>query len=214
MLESDLPTAAQFMYTSQLQQATNRFVFLDWPNEPAQLALYEAIMRMYFQDPDKNTMYKVTDTKTGEMIASLILTRNVTPAHQQENQHQEPAIQLPTTGMNPAVRPTTRKAMMEVQEYMKGVDHIAISTIFVKPEYRNKNIGAMLVREGMKQAAAVGLPLFLCSVPSAVGFYRKLGFKDTSHADIDLAQWGPERAGFGVYRLQGMLATSTSGDGR
>jgi len=68
-------------------------------------------------------------------------------------------------------------------------------------------MGTQLVKLCKERAAIEGLPLFLCSVPSAADFYRKLGFKDTKHVDIDLGQWGPKYGGFGIYRLQGMVAS-------
>jgi len=125
MLESDLETAARFMYISQIQQATNRFVFLDWPNEPAQLALFNSIMRDMFHDPS-HEMYKIT-TDSGEMIASLVLTRKTPskdePGVSTTGGQQKPApIQI--AGMNPEVRPVMRSAMMGVQNSMEGIDHL------------------------------------------------------------------------------------------
>ncbi|KAK9415029.1 putative N-acetyltransferase domain-containing protein [Seiridium unicorne] len=103
ILESDLETAAQFMYASQIQQATNRFVFLDWPNESAQLALYNASIRQMFEDP-ANEMYKITaDSGSAPSV------------------NQKP---IDTSAMNPAVRPTMRSALMSVQKPMEGVDHL------------------------------------------------------------------------------------------
>lgn len=121
MLESDLTTAARFMYESQIQQATNRFLFLDWPNESAQIALYEASMRQTFNDPS-NEMYKITDD-SGAMIASLILNRKsystgastVTPTSQ-------PPIDM--SALNPTVRPAMRNALIGVQQSMEGIDHM------------------------------------------------------------------------------------------
>jgi GNAT superfamily N-acetyltransferase len=227
MLESDLATAARFLYASQIQQATNRFLFLDWPNEMAQMALYDASMRQMFEDPS-NEMYKIT-ADSGEMIASLILSRKtpstdeamVAPAREQKP--------IDTSAMSPDVRPVMRSAISAVQATMKGIDHLGkcldavlylcffwsssgdfgepvLSTIFVRPDARIKGLGMQLVKLCKDRATAEGLPLFLTSVPSATGFYRKLGFKDTKHVDIDLRQWGPEHGGFGIYRLQGMLA--------
>lgn len=122
MLESDLPTAARFMFESQMQQATNRFLFLDWPNEPAQMALYETSMRQTFQDPH-NEMYKINND-SGVMIASLILNRKIcskaadiiTPTSQQQP--------INITTMNPVVRPIMRSALLSVQQSMEGIDHI------------------------------------------------------------------------------------------
>jgi hypothetical protein len=63
------------------------------------------------------------------------------------------------------------------------------------------------VRLAIANAKVAEVPLFLCSVPSAHGFYLKLGFRDSIHADIDLSRWGAEYDGFGVYRFFGMLAS-------
>jgi hypothetical protein len=62
------------------------------------------------------------------------------------------------------------------------------------------------VRLCLNKARAAPVPLFLSSVPSAHGFYKKSGFVDTMHSDIDLSEWGPKYGGFGMYRLQGRLA--------
>lgn len=138
------------------------------------------------------------------------LPRLSTPASNMEPLQLSRLAQRICSTRQPRRRPNHEKGHDGSAGIHKGLDHLATSTIFVKPEYRDKNIGAMLIREGIKQAAALGLSLFLCSVPSAVDFYQKLGFQDTRHADIDLAQWGPERPGFGIYRLQGMSRPSTS----
>ena len=57
----------------------------------------------------------------------------------------------------------------------------------------------------IEKAVAASVPLFLSSVPSARGFYSKMGFVDGRYGEVDLSEWGPENGGFGVYRLQGML---------
>lgn len=121
MLETDLTTAAGFMYESQIQQATNRFMYLNWPNESAQITLYEASMRQMFQD-QSSEMYKITND-AGEMIANMILTRKT---HSKEEPTTAPANQTPIdlTALNPAVRPVMRNALIGVQQSMEGIDHI------------------------------------------------------------------------------------------
>jgi hypothetical protein len=49
------------------------------------------------------------------------------------------------------------------------------------------------------------LPLVVCSEPAANDFFASLGFKETEHADIDLAQFAPKYSGFGMFRLTGMI---------
>ncbi|KAH8671698.1 hypothetical protein BX600DRAFT_252515 [Xylariales sp. PMI_506] len=204
MLESDLATAAAFMYASQLQQATNRFVFLNWPNESGQLALYNASMQLTFRDPTQE-MYKVTDA-SGEMIASLILARKTPVPAEIPAAAGAPQRPFSLEAMNPDVRRVMGRALVGVQGSIAGVDHLVLSTIFVQPDARCKGVGTQLVKFSLERAAAQGLPLFLSSVPSAAGFYRKLGFRNTDHVDIDLSQWTPEHGGFGIYRLQGMVS--------
>jgi predicted N-acetyltransferase YhbS len=68
-------------------------------------------------------------------------------------------------------------------------------------------LGSQLVRLCLDKARYAGIPLFLCSVPSAHGFYRKLGFVDVAYVDVDLSVWSVKYGGYGIYRLQGMLAS-------
>lgn len=123
MLESDLVTAARFMYYSQLQQATNRFLFLDWPNEAAQIELYNTSMRDMFQD-NMQEMYKVNND-SGEMIASLILTRK-TPKIQEATPKNQQRQKMPIRGVNLAVHPKLGHAMMSVLQPMQQIDHLGI----------------------------------------------------------------------------------------
>jgi N-acetylglutamate synthase-like GNAT family acetyltransferase len=41
------------------------------------------------------------------------------------------------------------------------------------------------------------LPLVVCSEPAANDFFASLGFKETEHADIDLAQFAPSIVALG-----------------
>ena len=120
MLESDLVIAARLMYESQ---ATNRLLFLDWPNEPAQMALYNTSMQQMFRDPTTE-MYKISD-ESGNMIASLILNRK-TPSKEKYVVAAPVAEKKSTgpTGINPDVRIVMRRALMGVQEPMEGIDHL------------------------------------------------------------------------------------------
>lgn len=78
---------------------------------------------------------------------------------------------------------------------------IELTHIFVDQAYRKKGIGSRLMRMCIERVKAEGLPLMLCSDPTAHEFYLKRGFTDTKHADLDLAKWAPEYSGFGVFKL-------------
>jgi hypothetical protein len=61
------------------------------------------------------------------------------------------------------------------------------------------------MRVCFEKAKAEGVPLALCSEPTAYGFFLKQGLKDTKHVDIDLSKWAPAYCGFGVFRISGMI---------
>ena len=119
LLATDLPTLAQFLYTSQLSQPTNQFLFTNWPNEAAQIALYTTGMVMSFADPLVE-MYKATDATSGELVATLILTRS---GPQAATAPSPPAGMAPPTGINPAFYAVLRRMLADVQKRMEGIDH-------------------------------------------------------------------------------------------
>ncbi|MCJ1388894.1 hypothetical protein MMC18_001745 [Xylographa bjoerkii] len=208
LLAADLPTIAQFMFASQLPQPPNQFLFLHWPDEPAQTALYSTGLEAAFTDPH-TAMYKATDARSGALVAHLILTRKPSaapaPAHADPLPPAAAAAAAPPAGVNPAFHAVLTRLLATVQAGMQGVDHLVLSSIFVEPASRNRGLGARLVRFATEEAARAGVPLFLASVPSARGFYVKQGFEERRAADVDLREWGVEGGGWGVYRLYGMV---------
>ncbi|KAF4632391.1 hypothetical protein G7Y89_g5744 [Cudoniella acicularis] len=202
IIASDLLTLANFIFLSNFAQATNRFLFLDWPNEAAQTALFLSGLEKSSQDSDQQ-MWKVVDEESGAMIASLILTRKRPIDNSSERGKQKPAV---PEGVNGEFLAVMRQALEVVQKDMEGIDYLVLSSIFVDLTFRERGLGSKLVNLSLQKAAEGSLSLFLSSVPSATGFYRKLGFANTVHTDVDLGTWGPEFGGCGVYRLQGMIA--------
>ena len=127
LVVTDLPTLAQFLFTSQLSQPTNQFLFSNWPNEAAQIALYIAGMEKSFADPLVE-MYKATDTTSGEIVATLILTRSKPPAAPVAAPIAETAAvsnagTTPPTGVIPAFHAVLKRMLADVQKRMDGVDH-------------------------------------------------------------------------------------------
>jgi len=67
LLESDLPTLAQFVQESKLGLTINRLLFKDWPNEAAQRENYSKAMESNFADPDAER-FKVVDNESGLVV--------------------------------------------------------------------------------------------------------------------------------------------------
>ena len=57
----------------------------------------------------------------------------------------------------------------------------------------------------IEKAKEAGVPLSLISVPAAHQFYEKLGFKDTTHVNVDLSKWGAPHSGYGIWRAYAMM---------
>lgn len=122
--EGDLPTLAQFLIASQLMQPTSRFLFLDWPNEPAQTAPYLDPMKQNFKEP-ATEMFKVVDNVSGDIIASLVLIRKKPDNSEgSDPTSQQTQVSSPPPGMDPEFRSILRSVLAASQKDMEGIDHL------------------------------------------------------------------------------------------
>lgn len=80
-----------------------------------------------------------------------------------------------------------------------------LTFICVKLEHRLQGIGSDLFQLAIEKAKAEGIPLAVTSEPASYEFFKKLGFKEGKHCEIDLSEHAPPYSGFGVFRLTGML---------
>ncbi|KUJ12188.1 acyl-CoA N-acyltransferase [Mollisia scopiformis] len=201
--DSDIPTVARFIHLSSLQQATNRFVFKDWPAEKTQIAFFERNLRKAGVRGWKAV------SGEGEVVGAVMFSREEVKGAGMENRDEQVAgkgrVVEGREGLNLEFLSVFRGALMGAQRGLEGVDHLVLDFIFVSPSLRNKGLGTQLVDLCLEKAKEEKLPLKVCSVPSAVGFYRRLGFREIGFADLDLAVWGPEKGGFGVYRFWGLV---------
>jgi N-acetylglutamate synthase-like GNAT family acetyltransferase len=55
------------------------------------------------------------------------------------------------------------------------------------------------------KAKTLNIPVALSSEPQVYSFFKKWGFEDTKHVDVDLAKWAPPYSGFGIFRLAGLI---------
>lgn len=128
----DLPTLAEFLFASKLQLAINRFLFKDWPNEPAQRAIYTGAAEGGFNDPDSASL-KVVNDMSGEMVGHLVLTHRKattgTPATNADaNQTQQQNV---PNGFKSEVLSTVMKMTEEVDVELKGIEHISSFCLYM-----------------------------------------------------------------------------------
>jgi ribosomal protein S18 acetylase RimI-like enzyme len=73
-------------------------------------------------------------------------------------------------------------------------DCLRVNQLLVLPQYQGKGIGTTCMRYVFKAAAGHGLPVRLQVLkvnPRALGFYRRLGFRDTGADDVHIQMERP-----------------------
>ncbi|KAF7554712.1 hypothetical protein G7Z17_g2709 [Cylindrodendrum hubeiense] len=201
---ADLPTIAEFLYSSKLKLTINRLLFKDWPNEVAQRQQYAQAVEGAFNDA-KTESLKVVDVASGEIVGYLALTQKHPVIPKEPTNDDEKKEQSVPEAFNPDVLNAVRQAMAEITKGVATIDHYEVTYIYVRPSYRRLGIGAQLVQKAFDKARGAGVPLTVAAEPAAYDFFVKLGFKDTKYVDFDLSKWAPPHSGFGVFRLAGMV---------
>lgn len=115
---SDLPTIAEFLYSSKLKLTINRLLFKDWPNEAAQRRQYTGAVEGALADPNTESL-KAVDAASGEIVGYLAVTRKsaTRPAAEVEKSVPE--------AFNPEVYQAVIRAAGELSKEMEGVDHLS-----------------------------------------------------------------------------------------
>ncbi|KPM45626.1 hypothetical protein AK830_g951 [Neonectria ditissima] len=201
---SDLHTIADFVHCAKLCLTINRLVYKDWPAEAAQKRNSTAAVESSFNDPSVECL-KAVDDVSGEIVGFLALTKKPPideekPASGEAGEDE----QHPAEELNPTLYQAVSEATTEIFKAARGTEHYELTYICVKPSSRNRGVGSQLVQVCFDRARTAGIPLALCSEPTAHDFFVNRGINDTGHVDIDLSQWAPAYCGFGTFRLTGM----------
>ncbi|KIW23557.1 uncharacterized protein PV07_11746 [Cladophialophora immunda] len=209
---SDLPFLSDLVHTCKLALPINRLLFKDWPNDAAQKPLYAAAVESAFKGESVDCL-KSVDQQPGDILGYLALTRKRPHTGSTETQPpsgkgigSEKQQDIPEF-FNSEVLSAVSNAVSEIAKGTEGFDHFELSYICVKPSARRHGIGSQLVNVCLERARTEGIPLVVCSEPAAHEFFLNLGFRDTTHVDIDLTKWAPTHSGFGNFRLSGMFWT-------
>ncbi|KAM5360142.1 hypothetical protein ACJZ2D_013957 [Fusarium nematophilum] len=206
---SDLPTLAEFIHSSKLRLAINRLLFHDWPNDASQKPIYSQAVESAFNNPAVHCL-KAVDQRSKDIIGYLVLTRKQ-PEEGSSPEEQSTGGEDAPDGMNPDVFSTVVQAAKEISQETDKLDRLELTYIYVNSSHRRQGIGSLLMQEACSRAEAEGVTLSVCSEPAAYEFFKKRGFQDTRHVDIDLCKWAPPYSGFGLFRLSGMVWTRETG---
>lgn len=129
-VRADVSTQANFLVAAKLQLPINRFLFKDWPNEPAQRRVYTDAAKGNFEGAE-NTCLKVVNDASGEMVGYIVITHRPEGkplfAKKDQKASQDQPIKVPE-GFDPDVLLTVLKMIEEVHKKMDGIEHIRRSS--------------------------------------------------------------------------------------
>lgn len=224
VVEADLPFLAKFIHASKLRLSINRLLYEDWPNETVQMRMYTEAVVSGFNDPSTEC-FKAVDTESNEIVGYFVLARKRPAQKLPEYELGANPYHGTPEGLNPSLFAEVMTASAKIAKATEDTDFFGKSSesnclrgfynilifktdlvyICVEPRFQKHGIGAKLIQLGFDRAKVENIPFVLCAEAPAHGFYIKLGFEETEHADIDLAKHAPAYSGFGVFRLTGMI---------
>ncbi|KAJ5201383.1 uncharacterized protein N7498_006046 [Penicillium cinerascens] len=200
--EPDLPFLANFIHAAKLSLSINRLIFKDWPNEALQKQMYSEAVQDGYSNPSMEC-FKAVDVDSNEIVGYFVLARK-RPVKESLIDSGSEGEAIPD-GFNLGLFREMTDATIQIAKQTDAIDRFEIVYMCVKPSYQCKGIGSKLVQLGFDRARAEGIPFAVCAEAPAHEFFIKLGFKDTTHYDIDLRKYAPAYSGFGIFRLSGMM---------
>ncbi|MCJ1472986.1 hypothetical protein MMC13_001635, partial [Lambiella insularis] len=78
-------------------------------------------------------------------------------------------------------------------------------SLHVLPEYQRMGIGSALLEWGFQQFNLEKEKVWLGTQMRGRNLYRRYGWEDVDHVDIDLSDWGGKYRGYGIHRSPLML---------
>lgn len=118
----DLPTLADFLYTSKLSLSINRLLYKDWPNEAAQRTNYAGAIEGGFKDPASECL-KAVDGETGDVLGFVVLTKRLSQKVEQVGGNGQAEAPKVPESMNPVVFRAVVQASAELGGETKSIDH-------------------------------------------------------------------------------------------
>ncbi|KMU76037.1 hypothetical protein CISG_05296 [Coccidioides immitis RMSCC 3703] len=87
---------------------------------------------------------------------------------------------------------------------MGGQKFLLLALLITRPEFQGRGVGSALLKDGLAVADKYNIPVWLEASPRGYPVYKKFGFQDVEHFDLDLSKYG----GSTVSRTVGMLRPS------
>ena len=96
------------------------------------------------------------------------------------------------------------------REQMGGQPNVLLDMIATLPQHQRRGVGAMLLRWGIKEADALGLPMYLEASPVGRPQYAKNGFEVVADMSFDGRKWGSDKELHHVCMLRPAMKSNGS----
>jgi GNAT superfamily N-acetyltransferase len=77
-----------------------------------------------------------------------------------------------------------------------------LTNIVTREPLRRHGAGSLILKWGLRKAAAEGVPSFLEAMPDAKSLYEKHGFREVGRQLVDCSKYGIPRFSFEVSRMR------------
>jgi len=182
-----------------------------WPNMTLQEAIESNLKRFphsLVQGRDRQRHQMVIETSTGEVVgyASWILPKDgsitwleaqVTEASDEDKKSFEEMNDSACENGRPIGRSQERvdalngRLLAAKDAAVRGVrTFLELSYICTHPSHQRQGVGELLIRSGIAQADAAGLPAFVMGTPAGLRLYEKNGFKRIGTVEQDVTKFG------------------------
>lgn len=179
---------ARLAHIEHVSFETDLTMSLCYPGE--QTVQDRATQHAHFFHADPSARFvKATDTRTNSIVAwarwNFYVDRVTTDQTRWPKQWPE--------GANAALCEYFFGAMDEKRDmYMKGKDFFLMGLLVTLPEYRGKGIGSSLLQWGLDAADEKGVECWIDASPMGVELYKRMGWVEVDHVDVDLGKYGGE----------------------
>ncbi|SLM40980.1 GNAT domain [Lasallia pustulata] len=157
----------------------------------SQSAAGRAAQHANFFRSDRSVRFvKATDTRTGSIVAWARWNFYVDGA----TLDQTPWPKEWAEGTNvPCVEYFFGALDRKRDAFMKGKDFFLMGVLVTLPEYQGKGIGSSLLQWGLEIADEKGVECWIDASPMSVELYKRLGWVEVDHVDLDLGKYGGEQ---------------------
>ncbi|KAI0204615.1 acyl-CoA N-acyltransferase [Astrocystis sublimbata] len=183
-------------------EVISSFAETNWPDDTNMIEFFKARIVPRLEDT-ASKVFVAKDPSTRNILGFICCTLEDVQKEPSSTMQIMPS--LPPF-MNAKFVSSSAADVERLKGLMRGEKHYYLSAFAVEPHEQNKGVGTQLLKHCLKIADDANLPTWLIAFPGSHSLYKRHGFIDVDHCDIDLNAWdGNKFRGYGIYRQYAMV---------